>query len=205
MTLVLPYFISWVIVGYCIYGLGYIHPDASAITSAAIAKNTPVRFGVAWRGYKGYSNPADWGFHVMTPVYDGPYISKSTEQSAMFAICADAPEENAKAALKYLELLNTDRKFRDILAYGIEGKHFEYLENGTVLRTDTGRERFTSTLFTTGSVITASVESVSEDFLGDPDQWEKVFAGYKEYGIWSRTNGFVYDQTRKEDIIAATK
>ena len=36
MTLVLPYFISWVIVGYCIYGLGFIHPDASAITSAAV-------------------------------------------------------------------------------------------------------------------------------------------------------------------------
>ena len=47
------------------------------------------------------------------------------------------------------------------------------------------------------------MESVSEDFLADPDQWEKVYAGYKEYGIWSRTNGFVYDQTRKEDIIAA--
>ena len=83
--------------------------------------------------------------------------------------------------------------------------HFDYLENGTVLRTDTERERFTSTLFTTGSVINASVESVSEVFLADPDQWEKVYAGYKEYGIWSHTNGFVYDQTRKEDIIAATK
>ena len=43
---------------------------------------------------------------------------------------------------------------------------------------------------------------MSEDFLNDPDQWDKVFEGYKEYGIRSKSKGFVYDQSRKEDIIA---
>ena len=54
----------------------------------------------------------------------------------------------ATAALKYIELLNTDRTFRDILAYGIKGKHFDYLENGTVLHTQVGRERYAPALFT---------------------------------------------------------
>ena len=185
------------------YSLGYIEPDVSAVESTASNKDIPVRFGVAWRGYQGYSNPETWGFNVKTSIYDGPYISRATEQGAMTAVCAACPEEKAKAALKYIELLNTDKKFRDILAYGIEGKHFEYLENGSVLRTKAGNDRYTMALYQTGSVVNASVESVTRTFLADPEQWRKVYEGYKEYGIRSRTKGFVYDQKRKEDIIAA--
>ena len=184
------------------YRKGYIHPDAASIEGTSADKTIPVRYGVAWREYNGYSNPSDWGFEVKTSIYDGPYLSRATEQGAMTAICAACDEEHARAALRYLELLNTDRKFRDILAYGIEGKHFEYLENGTVLRTLEGRDRFQPALFPLGSVVNASVESVSRDFLSDPDQWEKVFQGYSEYGIHSKTRGFVYDTTRKEDLIA---
>ena len=184
------------------YTLGYIPPDVSSMESAATDHSAPVRFGVAWRGYMGYSNPADWGFNVKTSIYEGPYISKSTEQGAMTAICAGCTEEKAKAALKYLELLGTDRKLRDIFAYGIEGKHFNYLDNGTVLRTKRGFDCYYTSLYQTGSVVNASVESVSTDFLNDPDQWAKVYDGYKEYGIWSKSEGFVYDQSRHEDIIA---
>ena len=185
------------------YQLRYIHPDASTREGTMTDKTIPVRFGVAWRGYLGYSNPADWGFEVKTSIFDGPYLSRVTEQGAMLAICAACSEERATAALKYIELLNTDRTFRDILAYGIEGKHFTYLENGTVLRTQVGRDRYTPALYSMGSVVNASVESVSEDYLGDPDQWAKVYEGYKAYAIRSRTRGFVYDVARKSDIIAA--
>ncbi len=184
------------------YELGYISPDVAAMEFSAIDHDSPVRFGVAWRGYLGYSNPADWGFNVKTSIYAGPYISKATEQGAMTAICAGCTEEKARAALRYLQLLGSDTKFRDILAYGIEGEHFNYLPNGTILRTQRGSDCYSTSLYQTGSVVTASVESVSEDFLNDPDQWDKVFEGYKEYGIRSKSKGFVYDQSRKEDIIA---
>ena len=112
-------------------------------------------------------------------------------------------EEHARACLKYIELLSTDRKFRDILGYGIEGKHFEYLPNGTILRTETGKDRYNTKLYQTGSVVNASVESVSRDFLADPDQWVKVFEEYETDGIYSKTKGFSYDPTPKEDIITA--
>ncbi len=185
------------------YQLGYIQPDASAVETSETDKTIPVRFGVAWRGYQGYSNPNDWGFQVKTSLYGGPYISRSTEQGALLAICSGCSEEHARAALRYIELLNTDRTFRDILAYGIEGKHFNYLDNGTVLRTETGRNRYQLVLYPTGSVVNASVESASEAFQADPDQWEKVYKGYEDYGIYSSAYGFVYDKTRMEDIIAA--
>ncbi|MBR5406807.1 MAG: ABC transporter substrate-binding protein [Lachnospiraceae bacterium] len=185
------------------YKLGYIDPDASAIESTTADKSIPVRYGVAWRGYQGYSNPDDWGFNVKTSIYDGPYLSRATEQGAMLAVCSACSREKAEAALKYIELLNTDRKFRDILGYGIEGRHFEYLENQTVLRTKTGYERYDVHLYPLGSVANASVESVSRELTADPKQWDKVYEGYREYAIKSKTKGFVYDRTRKADIIAA--
>lgn len=185
------------------YMAGYIQPDAATIDSTSLDKSIPVRIGVAWKGYQGYSNPADWGFNVKTSIYDGPYISRTSEQGAMFAICAGCDEEHVKACLKYIELLSTDRKFRDILGYGIEGKHFEYLPNGTVLRLKEGQDRYNTKLYQTGSVVNASVESVSRDFTADPDQWEKVFEEYRTDGIHSKTKGFSYDPTEKEDIITA--
>ena len=185
------------------YKKGYIHPDAATIDSSTLDKSIPVRYGVAWKGYMGYSNPEDWGFNVKTSVYEGPFLSRQSEQGAMIGICAACSEERVIECLKYIELLSTDRKFRDILAYGIEGKHFNYLENDTVLKTQTGTDRYSVGLYQTGSVVNASVESVSKDVLADPDQWEKVYESYDQNGIYSPTHGFFYDVTRKEHIITA--
>nr|MCR5278379.1 ABC transporter substrate-binding protein [Lachnospiraceae bacterium] len=145
----------------------------------------------------------DWGFNVKTSIYDGPYLSRTSEQGAMIAICSACDPERVKSCLKYIELLSTDRRFRDILGYGIEGEHFEYLENGTVIRLPEGTDRYLTRLYQTGSVVNASVESASRTFLADPDQWEKVYKGYETDGIYSRTGGFAYDPTAKQDIITA--
>ena len=185
------------------YEAGYIHPDAATIDSTASDRSIPVRFGVAWKGYLGYSDPDYWGFHVKTPSYEGPFLSRQSEQGSMIGISAACSRERAIECLKYIELLSTDRKFRDILAYGIEGKHFNYLENGTVLTTQAGVDRYTVSLYLTGPVVNASVASISRDILGDPDQWEKVYEGYETEGIYSQTRGFYYDTTRKEQIITA--
>ncbi len=185
------------------YEAGYIHPDAATIDSTASDRSIPVRFGVAWKGYLGYSDPDYWGFHVKTPSYEGPFLSRQSEQGSMIGISAACSRERAIECLKYIELLSTDRKFRDILAYGIEGKHFNYLENGTVLTTQAGVDRYTVNLYLTGPVVNASVASISRDILGDPDQWEKVYEGYETEGIYSQTRGFYYDTTRKEQIITA--
>lgn len=187
------------------YQAGYIHPDAATIDSTVGDKSIPVRFGVAWKGYMGYSNPADWGFQVKTSTFEGPFLSRQSGQGAMIGICAACSRERAIECLKYIELLSCDQKFRDILGYGIEGKHFEYLPNGTVLRTKTGSDRYAPGLYTTGSVVNASVESISKEVLSDPDQWEKVFEEYEEKGIYSQTHGFAYDITRKEDIVSAVR
>lgn len=107
------------------------------------------------------------------------------------AINANASEETARAALRYMELLYTDTDFRDLLAYGIEGKHFNYYK-GTVIRTQEGGDNYRLDNFVTGPAVSASVVSASKEILADKDQWKKVYEEYK-HAKMSDTNGFIFN------------
>ena len=106
-----------------------------------------------------------------------------------------------KACLRYMELLYTDQEFRDLLAYGIEGKHFNYYE-GTVIRTPQGSDDYLMDNFVTGPAISASVVSASENILADKDQWKNVYAGYENARV-SDTRGFSFDAEPVEAYTAA--
>ncbi len=183
------------------YQEGYINPDAATLTEVPYSMGTPVRIGTAWTGYRGWSDPNTVGFNVKLVRFLGPNLSRATEQGALFAVNAAADETHAKAALKYMELLYTNRAFRDTLAYGIEGTHFEYYEN-TVIRTDAGNDNYLLGLFQTGPAISASVLSAGKDNLADPDEWKIVYEGYKTANM-SDTKGFTLDITPVEAEITA--
>ena len=183
------------------YEAGYINPDATETQDLPYELLTPVRTGSAWTGYMGWSNPETVGFNVKLSRFIGPNMSRATQQGALFAINANASEETAKAALRYMELLYTDREFRDLLAYGIEGKHFNYYED-TVIRTQEGADEYRLDNFVTGPAVSASVVSASEDLLADKDQWEKVYAGY-ENARMSDTNGFIFNNAYTESMTSA--
>lgn len=184
------------------YEKGYINPDSATAEEVPYSVKCPVRSGTAWTGYLGWSDPKLTGFNVKLVRYLGPNLSRATEQGSMIAINAAASKEHAIACLKYMELLYTDRELRDTLAYGLEGEHFIYKE-GTAVRTQKGADNYVPAgTFVTGPVVTASVLSASEDLLADPEQWEKVYDGYKTANI-SDTKGFSYDGSKTEDIQAA--
>ena len=183
------------------YEEGLINPDAATTTELPYSLLNPVRSGTAWTGYKGWSDPETVGFNVKLVRYIGPNMSRATQQGSLVAINAAAPEEKVEACLKYMELLYTDREFRDTLAYGLEGEHFDYYE-GTVIRKDAGSEKYLMDNFVTGPAVSASVVSASKENLADPDQWEKVYEGYKNARI-SDTKGFSFDQTSVEAELAA--
>jgi len=66
------------------------------------------------------------GVERFEPVqFFGPLYTTASIQGSMNAISVNSrhPEE----ALRLLQLVNTDPKLRDMLAYGIEGRHFEYV------------------------------------------------------------------------------
>lgn len=183
------------------YELGYINPDAATTTDMPYSLLTPVRTGTAWTGYKGWSNPETVGFNVKLVRFIGPVMSRATQQGSLIAVNAAAPEEHVKACLRYMELLYTDREFRDLLAYGIEGKHFNYYE-GTVIRTQQGSDDYLMDNFVTGPAVSASVVSASKEILADKDQWEKVYAGYGN-AKQADTQGFSFDDESVEAVTAA--
>jgi putative aldouronate transport system substrate-binding protein len=124
----LRYLHSW-------YEAGIINPDANMV-----AENPKYRMffiAQAWPSVAAsYATSA--GIAQYDPVRCfGPSYSTGSIQGSMNAISANSKYKNE--ALKFLQLVNSDTKLRDILHYGIEGKHFSYVNNGTAvkrLRTD---------------------------------------------------------------------
>jgi putative aldouronate transport system substrate-binding protein len=179
------------------YELGYINPDAATTESMGKEVRT-IRSGSAWPGY--YVGHTSWGdMEVQGVCYAGPFMSTATMRGAMNAINAAASEKQAIACLKYLELLNTDRQFRDILRFGVEGTHFDYVDvDGVkaVKRTQQGSDNWSMDGFVTGSVVNASVVY---DAIYD---WDELFKGY-ENALVSTLGAFTFDKTDVEIECAA--
>lgn len=176
------------------YEAGYINPDA-ATNSEGVIDNAPIRSITAWTGYKLNSN-SNYGFDMEMARYIGPNMSRATMQGANIAINAAADEEHVKAALRYMELLYTDKEFRDLLAYGIEGEHFNYYQD-TVIRTQQGSDNYLMDYYCTGPAISATPVTTSEDDPADPNMWQRVYEEYENATI-SDTNGFSFDSTPVE-------
>ena len=181
------------------YDLEYINPDAATIESIGAEIRAAVRSGNAWRGY--YTGYSSWaGINVEGSCYAGPFMSTATMRGGMTAINAAASEEQAIACLKYLELLNTDTTFRDILRYGVEGTHFNYTTNDlgikVVERTEQGRNNWSMDGFVTGSIVNASCTT---DSYYD---WNEIFKDY-ESAIVSTLGTFTFDKTPVEAECAA--
>ena len=181
------------------YELGYINPDAATIESIGKEIRAAIRSGSAWKGYyHGWSNWA--GMVVEGSSYSGPYMSTATMRGAMNAVNAAADEATAIACLKYLELLGTDRTFRDILRFGVEGVHFNYetSEDGikTATRTEQGTNNWSMDPFVTGCVTNASCET------GTYYDWNAIYEDY-ENAIVSTLGAFSFDKANVEAECAA--
>jgi putative aldouronate transport system substrate-binding protein len=110
---------------------GLINPDAPLLTEQITARPFFIGQGwpSAWLDYDGIK-------YVVNGLVYGPSLTTDTIRGSMLAISNNSRYKNE--ALKFIELINTDHKFRDMLAYGIEGKHFSYVSPNVVHKiTDT--------------------------------------------------------------------
>jgi putative aldouronate transport system substrate-binding protein len=118
------------------YKDGIINPDAPQVTEPF--RQRPFFFAQGWPG-------ADiiWQNSEGVAKYDiqavfGPFLSTDSIQGSVNSISANS--KNTAAALKFLQIANLDPTLRDMLAYGIEGKTFQYTDSSrkVVRRTDGG-------------------------------------------------------------------
>jgi len=117
------YFNSW-------YRDGIINPDANMVDEGATG--VPFFMAQAWPSVA-YSYAVSQGVERYDPVrFCGPLYSTGSIQGSMNAISVNS--RYGKEALLLLQLVNSDTKLRDMLHMGIEGKHFEYVNEGTAIR-----------------------------------------------------------------------
>jgi putative aldouronate transport system substrate-binding protein len=85
----------------------------------------PFLTSVAWPGAE-YVWQRAYGVerYISKPVF-GPVIASESIQGSMNVILSNSDRKDD--ALRFLELINTDRTLRDMFAYGIEGRNFEYV------------------------------------------------------------------------------
>lgn len=107
---------------------GLINPDAMQVET--LSEPRPFFIGIGWPGAEHVWQQDEGSGELVTKQVYGPVYSRDSIQGGMNAVSAGSRYK--KEALELLELVNTDRKLRDMLAYGVEGRNFEYNQNGTV-------------------------------------------------------------------------
>ena len=147
-----------------------------------------IRFVQAWTGYD-YSSSL--GYRAKMVRYAGPVVNSDGVKGAMTAFSARLANDPERLALclKYQELVNTDQQYRDILAYGIPGVHFNY-SGATVRRTQQGSNNYTPWQFAQGSYAVRTVEGA-----GNANQWTQYFAE-ADKAPTSRLGSFQFDDSQ---------
>lgn len=174
------------------YVAGYISPDAAVVESLPRTARGVVQGGQGFYGADIIWSSARQAASKITRI-DGPYLSTFSLQGSLTAI--SAASNHVEEALKLIEFANTNKEYRNIMRYGIEGVHFNYNEDGTVTKTQQGLDNYQPWPYTQASYSLSAVEASSFPGMNaDPNMWNVVWDGYKD-AITSAALGFAFDYT----------
>lgn len=106
---------------------GLINPDAATLTE------TPKYKAVS--AAQGYPHAdADWSrsseYPVVSHKFFGPGYSTRTIQGSFIVVSEGS--KHKEEAVKYIELINTDKYLRNLLAFGIEDQHYKKTGENTI-------------------------------------------------------------------------
>ena len=135
------------------------------------------------------------GTEVVVSQFGETVVSNDTVQGSMACINNSSP--NKELAMKLLELVNTDVKLRDMMAYGIEGTHFQYVEEDGIQKVERLNQDWTAASYTQGSTMIMSPEKGTKG-----DQREEI-RHQNETAVASPALGFYFDTANVRDKIAA--
>ena len=118
------------------YNNGYIRSDAATVTddtSDYLAGKYAVYKTVIKPGVEA-EEEAKLGRDLIIVPIGKPYVTTKSISATMTAISATC--KHPEKALKFLELVNTNKELYNLLCYGIEGTHYKTLENGHIRQID---------------------------------------------------------------------
>jgi len=175
------------------YEQGFIRKDiASAASDKTSAKQTVVTQGAYKPGAEYDISKTDRGEVYAIPIGE-PCLSQEMALQTLTAISVTT--KNPEKALKLLELVNTDEELYHLIVHGIEGKHYETLEDGhiRVLNKDYG---FHNSGWYFGNQFNSLVMEGK-----DIDIWEQM-AEVNESAIVSKLYGLTIDTSSITNEIA---
>jgi putative aldouronate transport system substrate-binding protein len=170
----LRYLHSW-------YRDGIVNPDASVLLEPQ--KLRPFFHGIGWPAAATIWQTNEGVAKYQLEKVFGPSFSTDSIQGSMNAISSNSRYK--AEALKLIELVNTDHKLRDMLAFGIEGVNFSYIKPN-VVRLLTA-DQWNLARYQQGTFFQMST------LEGDPeDAWDQV-RRQNEQAESSVLNGFSFD------------
>ncbi len=161
--------------------------EASGMCSLGVAQGWP-------SASKGWGEGR--GAEVVVSQFEDSVLSNDTVMGSITCISASSPYQ--AEALKLLELVNTDYKLRDMLAYGEEGVNFEYIEENGERRVTKLNSDWTLAAYTQGTFFDWTLEA------GNPvNYWVEEVQKQNENAIASPAMGFIPDTSAITDEIGA--
>jgi putative aldouronate transport system substrate-binding protein len=196
------------------YQKGLINPDAALITETAIdTSKERIDMVQAWPGYD-YS--VGNGYPTAMTLYAGPNLNVAGVQGSMQALSVALEDDTAKrdAALKVIELAHIDKEVANILRFGEEGYHWNYVDAekypelaGCVQRTQAGSDNYSTWAFAwpANFITSFPVTQGMLDGVDAPpvmDQYENYYKLVAEEAKVSAMGSFKMDTSRWTDAIA---
>lgn len=175
------------------YKAGIINPDAPI--KGEPDKGSPFFSAQAFPGAE-----ANWqvsnGIEKYNMVQNfGPIYTTSTIQGSLNAISANSPYK--KEALKYLQLVNTDPKLRNMLAFGEPGIDYVNIKGEKVVERKT--DTWPLAAYTQGTFFVMAVTKGAPE-----DQWDQV-RKLNDEAFSSTALGFALDISKLTTEVANTK
>ena len=202
-ALYIPKFVEYVTTLHDWYEKGYINADAAVTESMPRSIAGIVQSGQGWFGAETvWANACQ--NEIFISRFDGPYL---TTDGLIGSITAVSSYSNyPEAAVKAINLMNSDPEYRTIARYGIEGKHYEVVADGVVQRTDLGNANMSLSAYGQGSYALGAVEaSAFEAVPANPNQWTELVERYSAEAITSSALGFLVDIEPVADQCLAMK
>ncbi len=133
------------------------------------------------------------GREVVTSSIIPPYITNNSTTGAMTAISANS--KHPKKAMELLTLVNTDTNLRNLLMFGIEGKHYEKINDKQIKKFDGKKYDVVSWAY--GNLLGTYVSE------NDPiDKWE-AFEKFNNSAKVSPILGFKFNSENVSNQISA--
>ena len=174
------------------YQAGYINADSATAQDDKSVK----RFVTKGDGqpYAEVLWSKDLKYDVVASQITDSYITNASTTGSMIAVSKNS--KNPDKAVEFLNLLNTDEYIRNLLNYGIEGTHYESVNDKQIKLTDKASD-YSVGYYTLGNLfITKVLDNEPETKW---DEFQEFNDAAKEYAVL----GFKFDTSKVTNEIAA--